>query len=585
MRQYLAEGVTGAYPFIVDRTKPLVTESRPSGLSITHIPGRFSICDAINGNNRRYSRQVWEMNLKPGSNLQESIKANRALGLLEHPKDGMVTLNSPISHHVTKAEMVEARDPVTGKMIYEVHGEISLYDTEEGKKLKAMIEGGYNPMVSSRGYGSLKRASDGVDDVETDFVCESWDVVATPSFKDAVLTPVRDLQPSLTTTHITPHVQPNPVGECKEGFWKCKDCDCECEKGKPCKKCNKSCTESISETLKETKPSLTQNKENTMNLQEISGRIAALESTDLTKLNPQRFAESLAEVDRLHNLVAEAATEPKQQWQGSKLHARLDAFASKISESASAPSAKARKLSEHNIKLMKVLEATAKTGVAYKTKLSESLKANSKQTKLVEALTQRGQGWKVLAEKRGTKLESMQKDYDTACALTDSVVKRYHEDLTAMGRRLLRLEFAEKAQHPSIVKQLKEATRLRHILAIREQLEGKKPILGEADGKMSGAAKPAEGKAPGKEAIKDEKVKNAGDPAKEEVADAPGKVCTESKTEPAKTEPAKTEPGITAQIKSPAQTMESAKVVLNVRNPRDLTESVEMVHRLSKATA
>lgn len=582
MRQYLAEGVTGAYPFIVDRTKPLVTESRPSGLSITHIPGRFSVCDAINGNNRRYSRQVWEMNLKPGSNLQESIKASRALGLLEHPKDGMVTLNSPISHHVTKAEMVESRD-ANGRPIYEVHGEISLYDTDEGKKLKAMIEGGYNPMVSSRGYGSLKRAADGVDDVETDFVCESWDVVATPSFKDAVLTPVRDLQPSLTTTHIAQPVAPDPVAECKEGFYKCKECNCECEKGKPCKKCNKSCAESISETLKETKPSLTQNKENTMNLQEISGRIAALESTDSTKLSPQRFAESLAEVDRLHNLVAEAATEPKQRWQGDKLHERLEAFAAKLSESASAPTAKARKLTEHNIKLMKVLEATAKTGVTYKTKLGEALKAAAKQTKMVEALTERGQGWKVLAEKRGAKLEAMSKDYDTATALTDSVVKRYHEDLTAMGRRLLVLEFKEKAQHPSIVKQLKEAKRLRHILAIREQLEGKKPILGETEGaKAEGVGKPTDGEAPNTAAIKDKKVKNAGDPNKEEVAAAPGDVKNESK---AAAPAAPVTEAITAQIKSPSQTVESAKVVLNVRNPRDLSESVDMVQRLSKATA
>ena len=59
MRQYLAEGVAGAYTFTVDRTKTPVTESRPTG-SVTRIPGRLSVCDCVNGNNRRYGKRVWE---------------------------------------------------------------------------------------------------------------------------------------------------------------------------------------------------------------------------------------------------------------------------------------------------------------------------------------------------------------------------------------------------------------------------------------------------------------------------------------------------------------------------------------------
>ena len=54
MREYLVEGVAGGFPFIVDRTKPMVSESKPGGGSFTRIPGRFSVCDCINGNNRRY---------------------------------------------------------------------------------------------------------------------------------------------------------------------------------------------------------------------------------------------------------------------------------------------------------------------------------------------------------------------------------------------------------------------------------------------------------------------------------------------------------------------------------------------------
>jgi hypothetical protein len=41
--------------------------------------------------------------------------------------------------------------------------------------------------------------------------------------------------------------------------------------------------------------------------------------------------------------------------------------------------------------------------------------------------------------------------------------KRYHEDCTELARRVIVLEFKEKAQTPEIQKSLKEATRLRHI--------------------------------------------------------------------------------------------------------------------------
>src|SRR5512139_1627004 len=208
MRQYLIEGVTGAFPFIVDRSKTPVAESRPNGSSFHRIPGRFSVCDCVNGNNRRYSKRVWEKNLQPGSVLQESITRNAAFGLLEHPKDGIVTLLSPISHHVTKAAMVESKD-AQGQPVYEVVGEIALLDTEEGKKLKALIEGGYNPLVSSRGYGSLEKAPDGVDEVKEDYVCEGWDVVIKPSFEQAELSPDR----SSTNAQMAQPVAPNPQAE------------------------------------------------------------------------------------------------------------------------------------------------------------------------------------------------------------------------------------------------------------------------------------------------------------------------------------------------------------------------------------
>lgn len=553
MRQYLIEGVTGAFPFIVDRTKTPVSESRPSGGSYTRIPGRFSVCDCINGNNRRYSKSVWEKNLQTGSILQESITRNAAFGLLEHPKDGIVTLLSPISHHVTKAEMVEGKN-AKGETVYEVVGEIALLDTDEGKKLKALIEGGYNPLVSSRGYGSLEKAPDGVDEVKEDYVCEGWDVVIKPSFETAELTPNR----SSTTATMAPPVAPNP----------------QAESVKPTVAVPTAPTAPV--TLKESSPSTgsekptnehkTQTK--TMELNEIKTRLDALRSIDPAK--PIRFAESMTTVEELHQNVAEwAAADPKRSWEAQKLHRELDTVANGFTETIKAPAKEAKRVTEQNSKLMRVINAVASTALTYKKKLGESLKADGSRVKMIEELTRRGQGWQRIAESRKQKAAVLEKDFDTACEALDLMSQRYHEDVTELGRRLIVLEFKEKAQTPEIQESLKKATRLRHIVAVREKLEGKpkKPVT-EEEAEKGKLTQPAEGEAPGKEAIKDDKQKGAGSPDADKVAKEPGDVTNESKGND-KNKPA---PMTEAKI------MSSGRADLSITS---VNESVELVRRLS----
>jgi len=550
-RQYLCEGAIGGFDFIVDRTKPFITESRANGGTITRIPGRFSVCDCVNGNNRRYSRGVWEKNLNTGSILQESIKRNGAFGLLEHPKDGIVTLNSPISHQVTKAELHEARD-VAGKPVCEVIGEMALYDfgdvhTPEARKLRALIEGGYNPLVSSRGYGSLKRATDGVDDVDEDYVCEGWDIVIKPSFDNAELSPDRSALSQPTARMAQPAV-PNPAAESKA----------------PAEKSEKVLTES--ETLKESKPSsgsapaasLPPTQTKRMELKDIKSRIAMIEALDTSKLNPQRFAESVTQVEELHQQIAEcAAGDPKLSWEAQKMHNSLDRVSARLSETVKAPTVRAQKLAENNLKLMKVVNAVASTALTYKKRLGETAKAKGTQTKLVEELTRRGQGWQKLAEQRKGKFVQLQEDFDESCSALDIMAQRYHEDTTELARRLMVLEFKEKTQTPAIQKALKEATRLRHIALIRESLEGKKAAVNEEGDKKAGVGKPADGESPAMAKKTGGKKNEKG----EVVADEPGKVTNES---------APVGPRIVLRESS---------------DPRGLNESVEMVKRLSKATA
>ena len=555
MRQYLIEGVTGAFPFIVDRTKSPVSESRPNGGSFTRIPGRFSVCDCVNGNNRRYSKHVWEKNLQTGSILQESITRNAAFGLLEHPKDGIVTLLSPISHHVTEAKMIESKN-AQGQLVYEVMGEIALLDTEEGKKLKALIEGGYNPLVSSRGYGSLEKAPDGVDEVKEDYVCEGWDVVIKPSFENAELTPNR----STTNAQMAAPVAPNPQAESVQP-----------------PKVAAPTTAAQPINLKESSPSSTgavkpasetKNNTKTMELNEIKLRLDALRNVNTAK--PIRFAESMTQVEELHQGVAEwAAADPKRSWEAQKLHRDLDTVATGFTETIKAPVVEAKRLTEQNSKLMRVINAVATTAVTYKKKLGEALKADGSRVKMIEELTRRGQGWQRIAESRKQKALVIEKDFDTSCEALDLMAQRYHEDVTELGRRLIVLEFKEKAQTPEIQEALKGATRLRHIVAVREKLEGKPAKkVQEEEAEKGKLTQPKDGEQPGKEAIKDDKQKGAGSPDEGKVAKEPGAVTNESKTAPAPL--------------TEAKVMKSERADLSVRS---INESVELVRRLSPVPA
>lgn len=559
MRQYLIEGATGGVPFLIDRSKPIVFEARAEGQASARIPGRFSVCDCVNGNNRRYSKRVWEKNLAQGSVLTESMKRNAAFGLLEHPKDGIVTLLSPISHHVTEAKLEPAVDN-TGRQIWEVHGTIEILETPEGRKLKALIEGGYNPLVSSRGYGSLEKAADGVDEVCEDYICEGWDVVIKPSFETAELTPSRPeskQNPSRQESQNDPQPKRSPVVDCAIA---------ESATGISAEppKTDLKASPSTPARAEENAAASSKTQAKTMEINEIKGRITALRTAvESCPPDPNRISEIRESIDEAGREVSQfAAADPaKNNWDARKLHRELESMSTRLGETASAPAKQAKKLSENNLKLMKVVNAVAQTAMTYKKKLGEALKAKASATKMVEELTRRGQGWQQLAESRKGKLLRMEDDFDTACKALDIMTGRYHEDVTELGRRIIVLEFREKAQAAEIQKQLKEATRLRHIAAIRETLEGKKPAKTPVN--EEGVGKPKEGETPTMAKKEGEGKGEKG----EQVAKEPGDVKHESKEGEGDGKP--------------KQSLSEAKILLRERDPRSVTESFEMVRRLS----
>jgi hypothetical protein len=418
--------------------KHIVFESMPSGRQCARISGRLSLCDTVNGNNRRYSRRVWEKNLKEGSPLQEAIKRNAAFGLLEHPADGQVDLRSPIAILVTKAVLTEDNGvPV-------VDGEILILGTPEGQRLVALIEAGWNPTVSSRGYGSLVKGPDGVDEVQDDYVCEGWDVVIKPSFSKAVLMPEREqLQVNRETTlsSSTPQLT----------------------------------------SLKESAPPSTQPKKtcNTM-IQEIRNRLTALKGVDTSKLTPAQYANGIAEMQELHQKAADyLAEDAKRSWEVNKLHAEISELEAAWS-AAMKPTSELAKLQEDYNKLLKVTNAVVESAVKLKKLLGERTAQVANLQELLEHTLERGKSWKLRAEsaqereqKAKAELVLTERRFDFACRGLEHMAERYKSDVTRLGKRLLELQFKDKLEaDKDLLEELKKATKLSQVTAIREKLTG-----------------------------------------------------------------------------------------------------------------
>lgn len=475
---YLAEGLKGSITFFPDKVpSALVQEDLGDGRKGWRIPGRFSESGVVNGNGRRYRKQVWEKNLQEGSTLRKLISENSAFGLLEHPKDGQVTLESPISHAVTAVKMDE-NGVVTGEITIIDYG-----DNSPGRKLKALIEQGYNPRVSSRGFGSLIKASDGVDEVQDDYVCEGWDVVIKPSFESAILTPERSSSPALDTvlgrTESKPATEGKPVTETNLEPSPKQDS----QPAAPTPSASAPTAEAT------TKPTVI-TESTAMNITEVKQRIAQLRSTDTSKLTPKQFAEGVAVMAELHNAVATyVAEDAKRSWEGTKLHQEIESIENAWASAQTAPTKTALKLRENQNKVLHVCKNLVETALKYKSALAEALKGSAAQQKLIEEITTNGQGWMALANKRKARLEFLEKKYVLATECLQVMTARYNEDMSALGAHIINLEFKDKLS-PEVQTALKEAKTPKAILAIREQLEGK-PAEGTPSTPSNPEAKPA----------------------------------------------------------------------------------------------
>lgn len=156
----------------------MMVESREQDGNL-YIEGIFLQANIANGNGRIYPKNVLEKAVT--KYIQEQVNTKQALGELNHP---------------TRANP----DPLHAAIIIEklwwqgdnVHGKARVLtgDGAEGDKVASLIRAGWTPGVSSRGLGSVKRNSRGLNEVQEGYrLTVGVDVVWGPSAPSAYVKP------------------------------------------------------------------------------------------------------------------------------------------------------------------------------------------------------------------------------------------------------------------------------------------------------------------------------------------------------------------------------------------------------------
>lgn len=131
------------------------------------LEGVFMQAEVKNRNGRIYKESV----LRPAVEryIQTQVKTNRAVGELNHPNGPTVNYKE-VSHKIESLEWDG----------HNIVGRAKILDTPNGVLVKALLDGGVQIGVSSRGMGSVVH-KEGIDYIADDFILNTIDIVQDPS--------------------------------------------------------------------------------------------------------------------------------------------------------------------------------------------------------------------------------------------------------------------------------------------------------------------------------------------------------------------------------------------------------------------
>jgi len=149
----------------------LVEEKTATGT--VKVRGEFGRVDVPTANGRKYPRKIVESAI---NKILPDLKERKNLGQLNHPSDGRANLFE-VSHLVTDLRITDE-----GVVIGEAE---IIPGTPGGDIMMALIKARVNVGVSSRGTGSVKTIDEGVQEVQDDFVLNTYDFVIDPAMRTA----------------------------------------------------------------------------------------------------------------------------------------------------------------------------------------------------------------------------------------------------------------------------------------------------------------------------------------------------------------------------------------------------------------
>ena len=142
----------------------ILAESINDAMKTMYLNGCFMQAEIRNRNNRIYP--LSEMT-NAVADFNTRIKENNGIiGEADHPADRLQPLVKEASHLITELHM-------NGN---DAFGKIKILPTPNGNIVKAIIEAGYKPAVSSRGAGNVNE-----EGVVSGFVLSTIDIVLDPS--------------------------------------------------------------------------------------------------------------------------------------------------------------------------------------------------------------------------------------------------------------------------------------------------------------------------------------------------------------------------------------------------------------------
>lgn len=151
---------------------PLTLTENKASPGKYRLEGKFGHVGRPTDNKRNYPRPMMERQIEQ---LQVFAKEGALFGELDHPEEATTALKR-------SAILIRSLKIMPNG---DVIGEADVMDTAAGKDLKAIMDAGGKPGTSSRGRGSVKMGSDGIEEVQDDYEMDTYDVVARPAVSDA----------------------------------------------------------------------------------------------------------------------------------------------------------------------------------------------------------------------------------------------------------------------------------------------------------------------------------------------------------------------------------------------------------------